>query len=260
MFLKLGGSLITDKSAERTARQAVIDRIAAEIAAYMEEPAAEPLLLGHGSGSFGHAAAAQHGTHHGVDSPEGWRGFIEVWKAASKLHRIVLRSLHDVSLPAISMPPSASAVSLDGQIHSLAIVPIEHALAFDLLPVVYGDVAFDRSQGAAILSTESIFSFLASELKPTRILLAGIEAGIFADYPSRQHLLDQLGPNELESIDLKGAETIDVTGGMLSKVEQSLTLIKSLPGLEIRIFSGEDPGSILKALQGETLGTLIRSG
>lgn len=259
IFLKLGGSLITDKAADRTARQDVIDRIAAEIASYRTTHETTPLLLGHGSGSFGHSAAAKYGTHRGVAGKDGWRGFIEVWRAASELHRIVLRSLEEAGLPAISLPPSASAVSQDGEIVTLAVEPIERALEASLLPVVYGDVGFDRGQGGAILSTESIFSHLAAELKPTRLLLAGIEPGIFADYPARERLLEQLGPNELDSIDLRHAESTDVTGGMLAKVEESLALLAQLPGLEIRIFSGKEPGSILKSLQGEPLGTLIRA-
>jgi isopentenyl phosphate kinase len=49
----------------------------------------------------------------------------------------------------------------------------------------------------------------------------------------------------------------DVTGGMESKVKQMLELVKENPDLKIQIFSGTEPGSIVRALLGETLGTVI---
>lgn len=70
-FVKLGGSLITDKRGEQAYRAEVMARTAAEIAqAYATE---RPLLIGHGSGSFGHVAAQKYGTAQGVRTPEEWR-------------------------------------------------------------------------------------------------------------------------------------------------------------------------------------------
>jgi hypothetical protein len=45
---------------------------------------------------------------------------------------------------------------------------------------------------------------------------------------------------------------------MASKVQQSLALVKELPGLEILIFSGETPGQVKSALLGARLGTLLQ--
>jgi isopentenyl phosphate kinase len=49
-----------------------------------------------------------------------------------------------------------------------------------------------------------------------------------------------------------------VTGGMASKVRQSLALVDELPGLEILIFSGEKPGQVKSALLGVRVGTSLR--
>jgi isopentenyl phosphate kinase len=70
-LLKLGGSLITDKTAVEAARPAVLARLAAEIAA-AGPPAG--LLVAHGSGSFGHVAARRHGIAGGLRSPRGGAG------------------------------------------------------------------------------------------------------------------------------------------------------------------------------------------
>jgi isopentenyl phosphate kinase len=46
---------------------------------------------------------------------------------------------------------------------------------------------------------------------------------------------------------------------MLSKVEQSLALVQDIPGMQVRIFSGETTGMVQRALAGEPVGTLIRA-
>ena len=53
IFLKLGGSLITDKDKPYTARTQVIADIAKEIVAARKTDPDMELLIGHGSGSFG---------------------------------------------------------------------------------------------------------------------------------------------------------------------------------------------------------------
>ncbi|MFN3762874.1 MAG: hypothetical protein ACK4WK_06715, partial [Anaerolineae bacterium] len=75
VFLKLGGSLITDKSSPYTPRPEVIRRLAEEVREALEARPDLELVVGHGSGSFGHAAAAPYGTRQGVRTPREWRGY-----------------------------------------------------------------------------------------------------------------------------------------------------------------------------------------
>ena len=118
VFLKLGGSLITEKSKQSTPRLDVIQRLAYEINAAKTENPEFRLLLGHGSGSFGHKAADKYGTRQGVETPEQWAGFAEVWLQASALNRLVIKQLHEAGLPAIAFPASARALVKDGQVGS----------------------------------------------------------------------------------------------------------------------------------------------
>jgi isopentenyl phosphate kinase len=227
-FLKLGGSLITDKNRPHTPRLEVIERLAREIASALEQRPELRLLLGHGSGSFGHTAAHKHGTRQGVAGPEQWQGFIEVWREAAALNHLVMDALLEAGLPAIAFPPSGSVTAQKGQVSHWNLEPISAALEAGLLPVVYGDVVFDAAQGGTILSTEDIFAHLASELKPTRLLLAGIEPGVWADFPVCRQLMPHLTSDSLPELEaaLSGSNSPDVTGGMLSKVHQSLALAR----------------------------------
>ena len=73
-FVKLGGSLITDKRVEQAFRADIAARVAFEIAQAVNA-APQPLIIGHGSGSFGHFPAHVHGTMEGVATRDQWRGF-----------------------------------------------------------------------------------------------------------------------------------------------------------------------------------------
>jgi len=265
IFLKLGGSLITDKAVPRTPRPDVLRRLAQEIAEAREANPALRLLLGHGSGSFGHVPAHQYGTRQGVCTPEQWRGFAEVWRQANALNRLVVDVLYEAELPVVSFPPSASVTARDGQVAAWDITPLQAALEAGLLPVVQGDVIFDTVRGGTILSTEEIFEHLARHLHPARLLLAGIEPGVWETYPPRLDgasagIVPEINPENFSEVlpGLGGARVADVTGGMASKVGQMLALVQALPGLEVLIFSGLKPGLVREVLLGGMEGTKIR--
>lgn len=260
-FLKLGGSLITDKDSPNTARPAVLARLADEVASALQQKPDLQLVIGHGSGSYGHMAASRHKTHLGVRTPAEWRGFAEVWQAAHALNQLVIEAMSAVKLPVIAMPPSAGAIARRGQVVAWDLRPMSAALSAGLIPVVQGDVIFDEEQGGGILSTEEAFLFLARQLKPHRILLTGIEPGVWADYPTCTRLIHSIHPANIAEVacTLRGSSSVDVTGGMLSKVQTMLSLAVEQPGLEILIFSAREPGILESALGGASHGTRISS-
>jgi len=259
IFLKLGGSLITDKLRSETPQMEIIERLVSEIAAARETDPDLKLLLGHGSGSYGHPVAEKYGTQNGAETLQDWVGFSEVWYMAHKLNRIIIDRLRCAGLPAISFAPSASSVSSKGQIVKLMVEPIKRALDVGLLPIVQGDVAFDQEQGSTILSTEMVFRFLAPLLMPTSVLLAGIEPGVFKEYPSRGEIIGEIVDGDIDSLKLGPSTAPDVTGGMGSKVREAMSISRSVPGMNVRIFSGKGPNSVYDALLGEPVGTLVRS-
>ncbi|NOY99279.1 MAG: uridylate kinase [Chloroflexi bacterium] len=268
VFLKLGGSLITDKARPYTPRLDKLTDLASQIAAARRADPGLLLLLGHGSGSFGHVPAKKYRTREGISppprSPEGegryWRGFAEVWFQASALNRFVMAALRAAAIPALALPPSASVTAREGAVAAWDLAPLRAALEAGLLPVVYGDAVFDQALGGTILSTEDLFAYLAREMRPARILLAGLEDGVYADFPARTRRLGTITPRSFDEIrsGVGAAAGTDVTGGMDSKVRQMLELVEKVPNLSVQLFSGAESGRLLRALQGEKLGTLIR--
>jgi isopentenyl phosphate kinase len=259
ILLKLGGSLITDKDTPYTPRLDKLASLAREIKTAMASNPEMQLILGHGSGSFGHTAAKKYGTRHGVKTREEWFGFTEVRFQAAELTRYVMQALLDAGISAVPVSPSASMVSTNRKVTAHNILVIRKALAAGILPVVHGDVAFDEMLGGTILSTEDVFAFLAEQFPVTRILLAGIESGVWADFPARTKLVKeiQLGEYEEMRAGIGGSASTDVTGGMKAKVEEMFALIRKNPGLTVQIFSAEAEGLLARALQGENVGTLL---
>ena len=261
-FLKLGGSLITDKSKPHTPRPEVLTRLAQEIAEVYHQKPVTQLIVGHGSGSFGHVPGKRYGTRQGVHTAEQWRGFAEVWFEATALTRLVVESFYTAGLPVMAFSPSASAISRDGRVESWDLNPLQSALDAGLMPIIHGDVVFDRVRGGTILSTEDLFEHLARQLSPRRILFAGLEEGVWADYPQCSRLVSEITPLNLSEIfpALKGSAQVDVTGGMLSKVQQSLAMAAEDPRIIVRIFSGEKPGNVKQALNDRGVGTALHAG
>jgi isopentenyl phosphate kinase len=259
VFLKLGGSLITDKARARTPRPDVLARLAGEIAQARRETPGLQLLLGHGSGSFGHIEAQKFGTANGVSTGAEWAGFAAVWAAADRLNRLVIDALTTAGVPVLRIAPSSCAMLDDGRLTEFVTEPVRRALESGLVPVVYGDAVFDRTRGGGIASTEMVFGRLARSFHPRRILLAGIERGVFSDYPARQTVIPRIGSSEREGLRERvgGSEHTDVTGGMLSKVLSMLALVGEEKELGVLVFSGEEKGNIRRALLGGDVGGTV---
>ena len=264
IFLKLGGSLLTDKARPRALRVEVLTRLAGEIAAALAFRPDLRLLIGQGGGSFAHTVANQYGTRKGVASPEDWRGYAATARAAAELNRIVVESLASADIPVMPVQPSASASCRDGELLLLEERPIRTALANGLVPLVYGDVALDEVRGGTIVSTEQIFRWLAPRLWPDRVLLVGEVAGVLAadplNWPARQvagglgavsEVVPEISAASLQWLgrSLGGARGVDVTGGMLAKVSEMIALLEATPSLvDVQIISGLVPGLVRACL------------
>ncbi len=256
-LIKLGGSLITNKLVESSFREAVAGRLAQEIAsAYNADPALQ-LVIGHGSGSFGHFAARQNRTAEGVSTPEGWRAFAHVANVAAELNYRVAKSMEKAGVPVWRIQPSASALSHDGEIFQMSLEPLRQALDHHLVPLVYGDVCLDDLRGGTIISTEKVFFYLAKHLPVNEVLLLGEVSGV---YDPDGKVIPEITPANLASIEhvLGGSAGVDVTGGMETKVRDMVSLVQLIPQMTIRIMDGSQSGLLEQTLLRHTQpGTLI---
>lgn len=259
ILVKLGGSLITDKRVEAVFRSEVMERLATEIHNALQQQPALRLVLGHGSGSFGHFAAKQYNTAAGVYTAEAWRGFAEVATVAAQLNALVAATLLKAGVPVWRIQPSASAFCENGQLVKMETFPIQHAIERGIVPLVYGDVALDSVRGGTIISTETVFDYLARVLPVQQIILFGDVEGV---YDATGKIIPRITPGNFSEVQgaLGESAGVDVTGGMYTKVRDMLALVRAVPGLAIRIASGTQPDLLRKILCGEAQpGTLIEN-
>jgi isopentenyl phosphate kinase len=253
VFLKLGGSLITDKTREQTPRLEVIRRLAAEVRQALDARPDLQLLIGHGSGSYGHFVAQRYRTREGIVNDESWFGYVKTGGVAARLNRLVTDTLQEAGLPVLSIQPSASAQCHDGELVHLDAHPIATLLKNGLIPLVYGDVALDEVRGCTIASTEEIFRYLAGHLHPHRIILAGAVDGVYDRDPLQDPAaqpIAEISPANYTQIKrrLGGSHGVDVTGGMFSKVQEMVALARDFPGLLVHLISGEEPDRLRQIL------------
>jgi isopentenyl phosphate kinase len=248
IFIKLGGSVITDKSKPYTVRDEVLDRLCDEISRARKNIR---IVIGHGGGSFPHISANKYQTQKGIINEKSWEGVTRVQNDASKLNRIVVDKLIEKGVNAISVQPSASCVAENDRIVEWE-NNIEKYLEKGLTAVPYGDVCLDRKKGCCIISTEEIFNFLSKTLKPGRIIMVGKVDGVL---DKNGNVIERISSIEDVKKHLQSSDGIaDVTGGMVHKVERSLDT-----GIQTIIINGLEPGRLYDSMTGnDVIGTIIK--
>src|SRR6185295_9561775 len=263
LLIKLGGSLLTDKEVPETAHFGRIDRLARELvaASAIARERGERIVLGHGSGSFGHVAAAAAGLGRGPVEASALAGASRTQEQAAALHRIVIDALARAGLAPFSFAPSSFVVAEAGRPAASFLEPLARALEAGLLPVVYGDVVLDRSWTASICSTEAALTEVARGLPAfgigiSRALWLGETDGVYDVAGRTIPCIADLDDPALGSGALGTSRGTDVTGGMRLRVETCL----ALAALDIpsTILDGRPEGSLLAAVRGDDVsGTRI---
>jgi len=259
IFVKLGGGLITDKNKPYTPKTDTIERLAREISEARKEKKFN-LVLGNGAGSFGHVSAKKYNTSQGFINKESRYGFCKVHNDVAEMNKIVIDAFLKINEKVFSIAPSAFFLTENSEITESFLKVIEKLLDYDIIPIVYGDVAVDLKKGSSILATEDVLLYLAKKLKPQKIIFANKVDGVFTDDPMKNEKAEFIPKINKENWGqvkkfLKGSDGIDVTGGMVQKVEKSIEMAKN--NCKVMIINGKKPDYLKRVLLGETLGTII---
>ena len=261
ILLKLGGSVITDKSSQNSFPQTdIIDQLGNEIHQVRSESDIR-VILGHGAGSFGHPQAARYKTIEGVITKNSLIGASEVRLAVTKLNALVTERFFQVGEPAVSLSPAAFLVRERGSANIFP-DPVVNFLKIGMLPIIHGDVISDTEQGFTIFSGEQVLNLLAERLpgfglNPKLVIEVGETDGVYLSLDAKDtiQLIDR---NNFDAIEgrLGRSAGIDVTGGMAHKVKEAFELAKK--GIPTLLISAK-PGNLKKALSGKkVVGTWIK--
>ena len=261
VFIKIGGSAITDINKEGTAKKEEIKRLLNEIKPCLNK---KKVLVGHGSGSFAHIPAHKYKLNLGLTEKDSLYGASVTQSAAAKLHRIVVECAVQEGLSTFSFSPSTTAVAKGGRIFNWDVSAIEEAFELGFLPITYGDVVLDKKQGVCIASTEEVFRALSKKIKPEKLIIGTDVDGIFDKDPKLSPdatLIKEVNKNNIKDVlNYSGKSTkIDVTGGMKSKVSHLYEISKET-GAVCQIVNLQKPGRLKDAILGnEVIGTIINA-
>jgi isopentenyl phosphate kinase len=238
--LKLGGSVITEKDEPETVDEARLDRLAAAVGA-----ADEPMVLVHGAGSFGH----HHAANHGVSVTAGTRDASaarEIHGSMVRLNETVVTALADHGVPALPVPPLAIGARDAAGTLTFPTAAVERQLSEGFVPVLYGDVIAQESEGMTVISGDELVERLAGAVDADRVGVCSSVDGVLDEDDA---VIDRIERFEDVAHVLGGSDATDVSGGMAGKVRALLEL-----DVPASVFG---PGAIDAFVAGDSPGTTI---
>lgn len=229
LLVKMGGSVITDKSSKESPRPSAITGMARAIAR-----AKEPTVVVHGGGSYGHYWSTKYGMHTkpGAADP---RGVARVKRSMIELNSIVLDAMARAGLAPYCMPPSA-LVSGKRLLPSRAREAARIAKS-GMVPVTYGDALWSAGK-TYILSGDRLMSMLAPAVEARLAVFATAVDGV---YDAKGRVIKEMGGRRAVASGVPG----DVTGGMARKISESRRIARA--GTDALITNGNKPDRMIYA-------------
>ncbi|MBD3288947.1 hypothetical protein GF337_09105 [candidate division KSB1 bacterium] len=258
IFIKIGGSFITDKSRTDSFKQERVRTIARAIRGLRS--LAEPdIVLAHGAGAYGHIKAKFYNAQQGIHPEYGWRGFYEIRREMTQMNLEFVKICLEEGLNAVTVQPSAIITAAGGNVISVNAAVISRLLDLGQIPVLHGDIVVDDEQGFTIASTEDILTALVEKMHLSSVVMISDVPGVLDE---SGEVIPEINPENYETVmrHLGGAKAADVTGGMRDKVKQLYQLIRSgkIKSANI-ISSNDDPEFMIEVLTHRRLsGTVIR--
>lgn len=246
-ILKLGGSVITDKSVENSFKKDIVERLALEI-----KKANKEVIIIHGAGSYGHILAKKYDLNNGYKNKEQIQGFAQTHTSVQQLNTLVLKSLQDNNIAAVSLPPHAIMKLDDHKPDKIDFEIFNDCIKQGLTPVTFGDVVLDKKLGFSICSGDLLIEILSKQFKPEKVIFVIDEEGLYTSNPKTDKnakFIEIITVDGLQKLSTSMDDHTDVTRGMKGKIET----IKNIAdhGIDTVLLNGNKPDRLFKVLVGE---------
>jgi isopentenyl phosphate kinase len=251
LLIKLGGSVITDKSKPLTPRTKDIKRLAKEISTFKGKK-----IIVHGGGSFGHIKAAKYKLKDGFKGDWQREGICSVQKDMRKLNGIIFNTLESLGMPVVSIPSGTVAIFNGGKLEEFQSEIFMHYVNLGITPITFGDVVVDKTRGVNICSGDDIMLRLAKDLKANRCIFVTEVDGIFPNFPPASGKPPLKVIRQDDKIKFRKGN-VDVTGSMKRKLKLMRRIAS--PSCRVDLLNGLVPGRLRGALEGKKfIGTEVR--
>ena len=257
LIIKLGGSVITDKTKENTFKKDLVDGLAKEI-----KSADKETILIHGAGSFGHILAKKYDLNEGYKDHDQLHGFSLTHAMVKKLDSFVLDSLHKAGIPAVSISPHSVLKLNNHKPLKLDYSIFEDYLKAGFTPVTFGDVVLDEKLRFSICSGDLLVHLLTEHFKPEKVIFVIDEDGLYTSNPKTDKnakLIKSMTAEQLEKLRTPLDPHADVTRGMEGKIETIKDVAKL--GIDTILLNGNKPNRLYQVMIGkDTKSTIVYGG
>lgn len=249
IIVKIGGSVITDKTRSCTALPEVIARLTRELATSKDK-----MVIVHGAGSFGHYKADKYTEVLRSKVPSKVNPIVtEIHRDLLELSQLLLEGMGKAEVHGVLMPGHAIASAMSGRVKVNGRV-IKGFLRLGFTPVTNGDIILSGKRNFTVCSGDRLIVSIAREIKPDKVVFITNVDGIIKDGKVAEELT--LEDNEIDDIQ-ESKRKKDVTGDMQGKFEASRELAKM--GITSTFINGTVPGRVKALLAGEDVPrTIVR--
>jgi len=257
LVLKLGGSLLTDKSTPYKLKEEVIEAVATEIKECIDLDLIKSLVIVHGVGSFGHPPVLKYNLHKGFKDKDQLISMSKTQQIVNKFRKTIATNLLNKGIPINLMHASSMLVGNKMVIIDHTFESLKGFLSLGMVPLIGGDMMYDNSMGFSVCGGDQIAVVLSRVLHAKQLLFATDVTGVYDQDPrlgKNAHLLKELNINDLDQLlkKLDELNKVDASGRMRGKLFSLIPIKDQIKeGLEVAIFSMNEKGTLKKYLKGE---------
>lgn len=255
ILIKLGGSVITDKTEYRKFNGETVSRLADEI-----RRSGEQVLIVHGAGSFGHVVSKQFNLQKGYQDDSQIPAVARVMCDTRELSTMVVEELLAKDIPAVSVPIGSCFVADGGKLVVDNGEPLRRLTDLGIMPVMFGDVVTDRQARFCIVSGDQIMELLCGMYKPSKVIFVSDIDGLYDKNPKTDKTARMIGTVTKKKMNEIATDSSvdDVTGGVRNKMEAMLRMTDG----ERRCYlvNGNAPNRLYSLLKGETVTCTVAKG
>lgn len=254
MIVKIGGSVITDKNTPFSLKEDILDDLIEQI-----QKSNQKCIVVHGAGSFAHPLAKKYDIVSGQNNKIGDQilGLTKTHNGVAKLNSIIINKLLEKKIPA--MPIQSSAVFHQETMSSDTLTKtIINMLDLKIIPILYGDIIFGLENAFSIISGDKIIGEICKQFtnleKPPKyhirkVIFCFDQDGLFIeDENQKMKMVSKIENHKIENLKFYPMkENIDVTGGIVGKLHESIEISKL--NIPVQLINGKKEEYLLKALQ-----------
>lgn len=241
-ILKIGGSIATYKNRQGISiRKSLLQKIAKSIKK-VKDTHDFNLILIHGAGAAGHQLAKKYALDEGTKNDQNkMYGALLSRVANQKLNTLLMEIFIANGLPTTSINTASVIIQKNKHLSEVNTSLIKESLRQNCIPLLYGEMVFDKTLGMTICSGDVIAPYLAKEFKAQRLLFASDINGLYTKDPhlhAEAKLITEINIKDIKKQSaLTGSHNVDMSGGLMGKIK-NLSVMRCSPLQSVELFNG----------------------